>query len=125
LQEDAEASETFSTGDFVAVELPVGPTVCVFVGKVLRVFTVGSQLELLVREVPYKERYGPWTRRPWIPQINNQGDPVREHVHFHDVLAKITLENGALSVRSLEIPAARGVPTSEPTKDRTLPARRY
>jgi hypothetical protein len=98
--------------DFVAVELRGSKRVQI--AKVNRVFEVGAQLEVDLYEVPAGERYGPWSRRPWLPVGRVAVIPRAE------VLSVVDLVDRALTAGSLEKLEALGVTVSGKIRDEKL-----
>ena len=104
---------------------PPNRHVRVFVARVKRSFPANGQLEVEVYQVAATERFGPWSRRKWVPMA--QGDlqsSRKEVVEAAEVLCKVELENEALTTPSLERLAALGVPVgSQPGRDASIAPR--
>jgi hypothetical protein len=98
--------------DMIAVELRGSKRVQI--AKVVRVFEVGSQVEVDLYEVAAGERYGPWLRRPWTPIGKAVVVPKNE------VLCHVDLHEHALTAGSLERLEALGVIASGKIRDEKL-----
>lgn len=117
LREDVDAHVTFKVGDMVVVEHALGNNKRCSVARVERVFNTGAQAEVKLFEVALGDRFGPWTRRKWMPV-----DGPYEVVAFVDIVCAAELEHSALSARTLELLAAAGVPLHI-AKSKSLPQR--
>ena len=118
LRDENIDTESYAVGEYIAVDVSsqiVGKSRRVSVARILRVFDIGDQLEILLFEVPSGERFGPWSRRPWCPL-----DVAAEQIPFSDVLCKVSLENGVLTTDSLDKLAHRGVKLSSFGREKTM-----
>lgn len=119
LQEDSENTElSYQVGDFVVYKRPSGR---LHVGCITRSFSVGQQLEVSAYEVPARERFGPWSRRPWTPLEASGGGPQLDIISVVDVVLKAALQERALSQRTLEQLLAAGIPLPEVKSSSILP----
>ena len=110
--------EPLAVGDYIVMETLVGRKPRVKVSKIIRIFEVGDQLEVLPHEVPAGERFGPWSRRPWHPEAASTVIPRNE------ALCAVDLIDRALTNGSLEKLEALGIQISAVARDdKTLPAR--
>ena len=116
---DLEESATtdLAVGDFIAVETLIDSKLRTVVAKIQRLFQVGSQAEVQLYEIPSTDRFGPWTRRIWVPK------PGYEQISFTEIICKVELQNGALTARSLEVLHQNGVPIEAAGKEKALKTR--
>jgi len=123
LEEDAAKTHDIHVGSFVCVRTSVGRAAPrVHVGRVERFFQAQDQLEVTLFEVPRGSRLGPWTRRPWEVKLNTAGAVIKQVFAVPEVLCVVELQDSALTTRSLELLAAKGVEVSPvPTLDAALP----
>ena len=94
----------------------------IFVGKVVRCFFASRMCQVALWEVHANERFGPWSRRKWVPYVDAGGSPQIDMYTEDDILTKVTLTEGALSNESLEHLTMLGVPVGDqPSRDKSLP----
>jgi hypothetical protein len=92
----------------------------VYVARVERLFKGQRQLEVHVMEVPKTCRFGPWARRIW-EVMSVGGSPVKEIILAAEVFCLVSLQNGALDQKSLEMLASFGLPTGAiPRRDKAI-----
>ena len=92
-----------------AVEIRWQNSYRIFVAKVVRVFRANEQFEGVLYHVPSSERYGPWSRRRWVPWAL-EGNPRKEICAFSEVVSSVELDkDGVLTQASLAALAAAGV----------------
>jgi hypothetical protein len=116
--EDEILKEAVVIGDFIVFETLIARKPRIQVARVIRIFEVGDQLEVLPYLVPAGDRYGPWTRRPWHPEEE------KVIIARPEVLCVISLQERALTAGSLEKLAACGVNIDSHNRDqKALPAR--
>ena len=92
-----------------------------------RVFWADQQFHCTLFHVPGPERFGPWTRRRWEVMRDRVSGAVKQEVFgVSSFVCVVELENGALTVASLERLAAAGVGVGAmPTLEATLPGRTH
>ena len=106
------------SGEFVAVRVKNR----VFVGKVARIFFTSKLVQVELWEVDANERFGPWSRRKWVPYVDAQGAQHIDIFPEGDILCKVVLKDQALTDGSLEKLALQGVPVgTQPTRDKSMP----
>ena len=107
-----------SISDFIAVRVSKR----IYVAKVIKVFYASRMFQAALWEVGVNERFGPWNRRKWVPYVDVGGSPQIDLFPEVDVVAKVSLQDGALTDASLEKIQLLNVPVGEqPTRDKSLP----
>ena len=92
-----------------AVEIRWQNSYRIFLVKVVRVFRANEQFEGTLYHVPNTERYGPWSRRRWVPWAVD-GNPRKEICGFSEIVAPVELDkDGVLTASSLTALAIAGV----------------
>jgi hypothetical protein len=110
-------------GDFLAVEPRISQNKRVHVARVDRPFAAQGLLQVTLYHVPTTARFGPWQRRPWEVWQDN-GRDRSEMITSNEVICKVSLHHGALSLDSLERLAGFGIATgNQPSRDASLPPR--
>ena len=123
LSEEVGDLSSFRVGDMIAAEPRISQNKRVYVARVDRPFPAQGLLQVTLFHVPPTARFGPWQRRPWEVWQEN-GRERSEMLTAGEVICKVSLNHGALSLDSLERLAGFGISTGcQPSRDATLPPR--
>jgi hypothetical protein len=115
---------SLTPGEFVALELNLVGVPRIYIGRVIRTFPANAQLEVEIWHVSSSQRFGPWTRRPWSPMLNQDHSVRREVVTEAELLCRAVLVDHALDQSTLEALAHLGVPVEHvPHRDSVMPPR--
>ena len=105
---EEDMTHDYQIGNMVAAEIKIAGQQRVCVCRVEKLFEVGAQAELTVFEVPNRERYGPWVRRPWHVRMVNEA-VHREQVPLSEIICPVDLREQALTADSVEQLSKHGV----------------
>ena len=118
-----ESSLSLKVGDMVACEPRISQNKRVFIARVDRVHSQQELIQVTLYHVPPPARFGPWQRRPW-EVWQEHGQIKSELLPMSEIVCKVELRNGALTLESLETLGSCGINTgTQPSRDSTLPSR--